>query len=92
MPTLEQQTSFQYSPYVTARDVPRILRGIDRVKNVLADREWHTLAEVSQKSAVPEASASAAMRALRRAEFGSHTIVLRRYTPYTGQFEYRLEN
>lgn len=73
--------------YDRDRDRTRLNRQARAVFRVIADREWHTLAEISERTGEPEASVSARLRDLRKRRFGSH-IVERRYVA-NGLWEYR---
>jgi len=44
------------------------------VWRVMADGQWHTLREISEKSGYSEASVSAQLRDYRKPQFGSHII------------------
>jgi biotin operon repressor len=72
-----------------ALDTHRLRRQLDAVRTLLLARySWHSLAEISQATGTPEASASARLRDLRKEKFGGYTIERRRRSP--GTFEYRL--
>lgn len=64
--------------YDRARDRNRLNRQALAVFRVIADRKWHTLAEIAALTGEPEASISARLRDLRKARFGGH-IIERRY-------------
>lgn len=72
------------------RDQIRLTAGLKKVYDVLKDEGWHTLADIEEKTGVPEASASAAMRTLRRPENGGYFID-RRYIS-NGLYKYRLDH
>ena len=44
------------------------------VWRVMADGEWHTLREISDKSGYSEASVSAQLRDYRKTKYGGHTV------------------
>ena len=72
-----------------ALDTDRLRRQLDRVRTLLlTEYKWHTLAEIREAIGVPEASASARLRDLRKERFGSYTIERRRRS--RGTFEYRM--
>lgn len=60
-----------------------------RIVRFMADHQWHTLREIAQATGSPEASASAQLRHLRKARFGSH--VIQREHRGGGLYVYRLE-
>lgn len=62
-----------------------------RVLTVMADGEWHTLAEIAHLAASPEASVSARLRDLRRPELGGYTINGRRRAGKGGLWEYQMQ-
>jgi hypothetical protein len=74
--------------YVHERDGVRLAAQHQRVLDVMKDGRPHTLAEISKLTGDPEASVSARCRDLRKARFGSHTIV-REYVK-DGLHTYRL--
>lgn len=70
------------------KDTARLNRQMELVYGVMKDGGWYTLAEVSQRSGAPEASASARIRDLKKQKFGGHVVERRRRSK--GVFEYRL--
>lgn len=65
---------FDGQSYDHARDSARLTGQLDAVRQVLADRQWHTLSEIADKVGGSEAGVSARLRDLRKARFGQHTI------------------
>lgn len=57
---------FKGETYEPKHDQARLERQLDRVVVVMADREWHTLAEIAEATGSPEASVSARLRDMRR--------------------------
>ena len=47
------------------------------VWRVMADGQWHTLREISEKSGFSEASVSAQLRDYRKTKYGGHTVAMR---------------
>ena len=47
------------------------------VWRVMADGNWHTLKEISEKSGYSEASVSAQLRDYRKTRYGGHTVDMR---------------
>ena len=72
-------------------DNERLISQLVRVFNVMHDGKWRTLKELSELLHAPEASLSAALRSLRKAKFGSHTVNRRpRGDRKNGLYEYQL--
>ncbi len=72
------------------QDGPRLNTQRQAVFTVMLDHQWHTLAELAELTNASEASVSARLRDLRKAQFGSHTIERRRVPGGNGLHEYRL--
>jgi hypothetical protein len=72
-------------------DGTRLFAQLKRVRALMGDGAWRTLAEISAATADPEASISARLRDLRKPKFGAFTIERRRRgEAHHGLFEYRL--
>lgn len=71
---MEQPAHFDGADYQPRRDLSRLTRQIDKIKAVIADGEWISLAEISELTGFPHASVSAQLRNLRKKRFGGHTI------------------
>lgn len=74
--------------YNAARDSARLTGQLGQVRQVLSDRQWHTLDEIARRVGGSEAGVSARLRDLRKFRFGQHTID-RQYVG-AGQWRYRL--
>ena len=81
-------TNLSHQQVTHPDDVSRLARQLRAVRHALLDGEWHTLAELSATLGYPEASISARIRDLRKADFGGHTILRRRHA--SGQHSYFL--
>jgi hypothetical protein len=79
---------FLGSTYNEERDRSRLSIQLNRVRVIMGDSQWHTLAELEDKLGHPQASISARLRDLRRPIHGGFTVE-RRYVR-RGLFEYRL--
>lgn len=70
-------------------DQERLTKGLFRVFDYMHAGHWLTITEIARGAEVPENSASAHMRSLRKARWGSHTVERMRVTE-SGLFKYRL--
>lgn len=88
---MDKDKHFNGPDYVPELDHERLTGQIKRVFNCMSDQRWRTLNEIAQITGDPEASVSAQLRHLRKARFGSHTVIKRRRgEPKQGLFEYQL--
>lgn len=76
-------------PDISAADTVRLAGLLLRVKDALADGQWHTLAELHGKCGGSEAGISARLRDLRKAKFGAHVIERERVNN-AGLWQYRM--
>jgi len=79
---------FDGQTFSQPRDGDRLHAQLSRVRDVMRDGQWRTLASISEVVGAPEASVSARLRDLRKARHGSHTVA-RRYVE-RGLWEYRV--
>lgn len=79
---------FHGETFVEERDGDRLASQLERVRNLLLDSRWRTLGEIAAETHSPEASVSARLRDLRRAEHGGY-LIQREYVE-RGLFRYRL--
>lgn len=70
--------------------LPRMKAQRERVAQVMADGEWHSLAGIAEDTGDPEASVSARLRDFRKERFGGHTVERRRLG--RGLYIYRIED
>lgn len=70
------------------QDHSRLSGQLGRVHAVMADGDWHTLAELAQKCGGSEAAISARIRDFRKPKFGSREVVTERVR--AGLWRYRL--
>lgn len=80
---------FDGQTFDPALDGARLSQQLQEVRAFMADKEWHSLAEISHYLGYPEASVSARLRDLRKSKFGSWTIDRRRQ-PGSNQYAYRM--
>jgi hypothetical protein len=83
----KREADFDGETYEHPRDYDRLRAQLGRVRTVMLDHQWHTLADLAG-SGDPQASVSARLRDLRKAKFGGFHIE-RRYVT-AGLWEYRL--
>jgi hypothetical protein len=82
---------FGGATYEPEHDRGRLGRQLGRVKALMADGEWRTLAEVSAATGDPQASVSARLRDLRKERWGAYAVERRRRGEAArGIFEYRV--
>ena len=87
-PEPEPRPHFNGPEYVPERDWSRLTGQMIRVRSLMLDGQWRTLAAISEATGDPPASVSAQLRHLRKARFGSH-IVDRRHLG-NGLYEYHV--
>lgn len=75
-------------PRLTSADHSRLGEQFRRVRDLMADGAWRTLAQISEAVGAPEASVSARLRDLRKPEHGSRTV--ERRSRGRGLYEYRV--
>ena len=67
-------------------DVPRLMYQYGRVVDVLLDQQWHTLAEIAEKTGAPHGSAGSQVR---NARVDGYVVEKRRVAEGSGLWEYR---
>lgn len=65
--------------YLDRDDRPRTFTQLQRVRAVMRDHAWHTLAQLAAKVGASEAGVSARLRDLRKSAHGGHTIERERW-------------
>jgi len=87
----EEGTGFGGDTYEPELDESRLKAQLNRVRKLMRDAEWRTLAEISEVTGDPQASVSARLRDHRKEQFGGHTVNRRRRGEgRRGLFEYQL--
>lgn len=82
---------FDGAAYSPGDDDKRLTEQLGRVRSLMADGAWRTLAEISTATGDPQASVSAQLRHLRKDRFGRHAVEKRRRgDTKRGLFEYRV--
>lgn len=72
-------------------DGERLTKQSERVRLLMADQRWRTVAEISAITGDPQPSVSAQLRHLRKERFGSHQVERRRRgEPSAGLWEYQV--
>jgi hypothetical protein len=69
-------------------DAKRLTGQLIRVREIMYDQEWRTLAEIVELVGGSEAGVSARLRDLRKVRFGSHEVKRRRRGGKGGLWEY----
>lgn len=75
-------------PLYERSDAPRLSDQHLRIKALMLDGKWRTLAEIRIATGYPEASISAQLRHLRKDRFGGHRVDPRKRSG--GTWEYRV--
>jgi hypothetical protein len=65
---------FNGHDYNPERDDSRLTGQLLRIWDIVKDRQWRTLNEISLLTGDPEASISAQLRHLRKPRFGGHKV------------------
>lgn len=71
-------------------DGPRLERLLDRVRGLMRDGRWRTLAEIVERVGGSEAGVSARLRDLRKSPIRAEVERRRRGEPALGLWEYRV--
>jgi hypothetical protein len=79
---------FDGHDYKPERDDSRLTGQLLRIWDIVKDREWRTLNEISLLTGDPEASISAQLRHLRKPRFGGHKVE-KKYIN-NGLYQYRV--
>jgi len=84
------------TPAAALKDTPPVSpqqpRLLDRVRDLMRDGRWRTLAEIVELCGGSEAGVSARLRDLRKPQHGGRRVERRRRgEPRLGLWEYRLE-
>jgi hypothetical protein len=82
--------TFDGATFEPELDHDRLLTLLNRVRDLMADGNWRTLAQIVQACGGTEASVSARLRDLRKPKFGAHDVRRRRVCGADGLFEYRV--
>lgn len=80
---------FDGADYSPAEDDGRLSDQLARIKALMMDGGWRTLAAISDAVRAPPASVSAQLRHLRKDRFGGYTVE-RRKANERGLYEYRV--
>ena len=82
---------FDGSTYQSKYDHKRLHCLLDRVKELMSDGKYRTLAEIKSIVGGSEGGVGARLRDLRKAKFGAYVLnTRRRGNPYDGLWEYQL--
>lgn len=87
----QEELDFNGPAYERDKDKKRLTGHIFKIFTLMSDGEWRTLDEISSTTRIPQASASAFLRHLRKHRFGAHNVLKqRRGDPSDGLWEYKL--
>lgn len=86
---LDVPPQFDGESFDLALDQDRLASQLDRVKRLMGDGRYRTLAEIRAAVGGSEAGISARLRDLRKHRNGAHTVNRRRRTE--GTYEYAME-
>ena len=87
----KQTQSFDGQTFVSSLDGDRLTTQFERVRALMLDGRWRTLAEIADKTGGSEAAVSARLRDFRKDKFGGHAVDRRRRGQAArGLHEYRL--
>lgn len=81
--------AFRGETFSEELDGERLRTLLDRVRHLMLDGSWRTLSEIARKTGGSEASVSARLRDLRRAEHGGWSVERER-TDAPGIWRYRV--
>ena len=65
---------FDGATYDHSKDYYRLTGQLNALYGLLKDSQWRTLSQIEQDTGIPQASASAQLRNLRKAKFGGFTV------------------
>lgn len=78
LPDPPAKRAFDGASYEPDQDHKRLRKQLEAVRSIMADGEYHTLAELAGKVGCETQSASARIRDLRKPRYGSETIERKR--------------
>lgn len=79
---------FNGAAYEHARDSERLAKQHSRIRDLMLDGQWRTLARISELTGDPPASVSAQLRHLRKPRFGAYAVEKRHLGQ--GLYQYRV--
>jgi hypothetical protein len=85
-----RRSDFDGETFRQDRDGARLFRQLEAVKGLMADGRWRSYTEIGEELGIPQASASARVRDLRKVKFGALTVE-RRYDG-EGLWRFRVAN
>lgn len=82
---------FDGSTYLPYLDSARLSSQLERVKQLMSDREWRTLPQIQSIVGGSEAGISARLRDLRKSKFGGLVVNRKRIgEPSSGVWDYQV--
>lgn len=79
---------FNGPDYDHRRDSERLGKQLERVRDLMSDRQWRSLAQIAEATGDPPSSVSAQLRHLRKQRFGS--FVIEKLSRGRGLYFYRM--
>ena len=71
---MQQELVFDGADYIHEQDGKRLAKNHFKLKELMQDKKFRTLSEISEITHIPEASVSAGLRDFRKERFGRHTL------------------
>lgn len=65
---------FDGETYDPEKDHSRLTQQLAKVRDLMLDGKWRTLAQIAEEVGAPEASVSARLRDLRKSKFGNFKV------------------
>ena len=90
LPAPGVRARFSGATYSPADDDARLTGQLLRVKGLMGDGRWRSVAEIAAITGDPATSVSAQLRFLRRPRFGGYLVERRKREGTRALFEYRL--
>lgn len=82
--------SFDGATFDESQDAGRLKVQLERVRRLMSDQAWRSLADIEDATGYPQPSISARLRDLRKDRFGGFVVERRRVPGGRGLHEYRV--
>lgn len=73
-PDLFTRLPLSDGPGLDPADHQRLAKHLEKVRELMSDRNWRTIHEIAERIGCSEAGASARLRDLRKQKHGGHTV------------------